>query len=332
MQRITPFLCCLQDGLGPRVSLFLSDVETDTWSKAELDGVAASCDRVVVTLGEKGAVLLANGSSGEQHIPAVKVRAALLKNYFSKTQRPRVSCSTDSAAHQLQYRAARACVVKAAARTCAGNSRSLILQGGCIETLSKLNKLMPMPMYKQRISCLVSYCLAAAFWALQVPKAVDTNGAGDTFATTFMIALMRADRSPGSTAAWAASRAVMQPQTCKPRCAPALITSSPEVLRPIGSTERLHMAVQPLLQRLQHTAGPLVQQVAAAAAAAASSGPAADLAQLAWLKQASQWLGIGSSSSSRSSSRGSSSSTGSPADKAASKTPAAAEAVTTAAS
>jgi sugar/nucleoside kinase (ribokinase family) len=65
----------LQDGLGPRVSLFLSDVETDTWSPQQLDAVAGSCDRVIVTLGQKGALLLPNGSSSQQpqYIPVVKV-------------------------------------------------------------------------------------------------------------------------------------------------------------------------------------------------------------------------------------------------------------------
>jgi len=48
--------------------------------------------------------------------------------------------------------------------------------------------------------------------------AVDTNGAGDTFATAYMIALAARDSSPGQKASWAASRAVQQPQTCKPHC------------------------------------------------------------------------------------------------------------------
>jgi fructose-1-phosphate kinase PfkB-like protein len=60
------------------VSLFLSDVETDTWSQQQLDAVAGSCDRVIITLGEKGALLLHNGSSSTpQHIPVVKVKSAL---------------------------------------------------------------------------------------------------------------------------------------------------------------------------------------------------------------------------------------------------------------
>lgn len=42
----------------------------------------------------------------------------------------------------------------------------------------------------------------------------DTNGAGDTFATAYMAALLRGDAEPGSFANWAASRAVMMPQVC----------------------------------------------------------------------------------------------------------------------
>lgn len=40
----------------------------------------------------------------------------------------------------------------------------------------------------------------------------DTNGAGDTFATAYMLAVAVNDRQPGVTANWAASRAVAQPQ------------------------------------------------------------------------------------------------------------------------
>ena len=43
-------------------------------------------------------------------------------------------------------------------------------------------------------------------------EAVDTNGAGDTFATAYMLALARHARSPGADANWVASRAVMQAQ------------------------------------------------------------------------------------------------------------------------
>lgn len=44
--------------------------------------------------------------------------------------------------------------------------------------------------------------------------AVDTNGAGDTFATAYMLALALRDPHPGATANWAASRAVLRPQVC----------------------------------------------------------------------------------------------------------------------
>lgn len=47
---------------------------------------------------------------------------------------------------------------------------------------------------------------------LRQVTAVDTNGAGDTFATAYMLALSRHDRQPGATANWAAARAVSQPQ------------------------------------------------------------------------------------------------------------------------
>jgi hypothetical protein len=129
---------------------------------------------------------------------------------------------------------------------------------------------------------------------MQVPQAVDTNGAGDTFATSFMIALMRGDAHPGRTAAWAASRAVMQPQTCKPRCAPSLITAAPGGLTPLSEPERVRIALRPLLQRLQASAGvllqPLVQRVAAAL-------PAGSLALPGWVRQLGQWAGAGSGSS-----------------------------------
>lgn len=120
-------------------------------------------------------------------------------------------------------------------------------------------------------------------YALQVPKAVDTNGAGDTFATMFMLALMRGDPAPGNTASWAASRAVMQPQTCKPRCAPLLVTE-PGGVPPIGPWERVQLAVRPLLA-----------QAAAVVARGVATLSAALPQQQAWLieqgaRQLQGWL------------------------------------------
>lgn len=55
--------------------------------------------------------------------------------------------------------------------------------------------------------------------ATPVAKVVDTNGAGDTFATAYMVARAAGRADPGAFASFAASRAVLQPQGCKPGCA-----------------------------------------------------------------------------------------------------------------
>ncbi|KAG1654340.1 hypothetical protein FOA52_010651 [Chlamydomonas sp. UWO 241] len=54
---------------------------------------------------------------------------------------------------------------------------------------------------------------------VHVPRAADTNGAGDTFATAYMVALAWGHGDPGAAASWAGSRAVLMPQSCKPHCA-----------------------------------------------------------------------------------------------------------------
>lgn len=86
----------------------------------------------------------------------------------------------------------------------------------------------------------------AAIPPTPVPQVADTNGAGDTFATAYMIALLRGDPRPGATASWAASRAVMQPQACKPLCAPALV-SGPHGLHPLTARERLMLGISALV-------------------------------------------------------------------------------------
>jgi sugar/nucleoside kinase (ribokinase family) len=53
---------------------------------------------------------------------------------------------------------------------------------------------------------------------VQVNAVADTNGAGDTFATAYMLALARGLSDPAGHAAWAASRAVMQPQVGSHAC------------------------------------------------------------------------------------------------------------------
>lgn len=54
--------------------------------------------------------------------------------------------------------------------------------------------------------------------AVSVQNVVDTNGAGDTFATSYMLALAHGVSDPGAEAALAASRAVTLQQSCKPAC------------------------------------------------------------------------------------------------------------------
>ena len=45
----------MQDALSPRTSVFLSDVETDTWPPDTVQQLAAQSDRWLVTRGEFGA-------------------------------------------------------------------------------------------------------------------------------------------------------------------------------------------------------------------------------------------------------------------------------------
>ncbi|EFN54947.1 hypothetical protein CHLNCDRAFT_134701 [Chlorella variabilis] len=52
----------------------------------------------------------------------------------------------------------------------------------------------------------------------EVDAVLDTNGAGDTFATAYMLAAAAGHASPISVAHWAGGVAVSQPQACKPAC------------------------------------------------------------------------------------------------------------------
>jgi hypothetical protein len=58
----------------------------------------------------------------------------------------------------------------------------------------------------------LSVCHLRRRTARQVESVLDTNGAGDTFATAYMLALARGALRPGQVANWAAARAVAQPQ------------------------------------------------------------------------------------------------------------------------
>lgn len=111
----------LVSALGPSVSVFLSDVETDPWPQGNIKGLASKSARWLVTRGDQGAHEF-SPDGNITHLPAVKT------------------------------------------------------------------------------------------------SALDTNGAGDTFGTAYMMALAVRDARPGHTANWAASRAVLKPQACKPHC------------------------------------------------------------------------------------------------------------------
>ncbi|GBF92662.1 hypothetical protein Rsub_05031 [Raphidocelis subcapitata] len=138
-------------GLGPGVTLFLSDVETDAWPVGAVQAVAARTARMLVTLGDKGAHEYEPGAAAPRHIVPIKINA------------------------------------------------------------------------------------------------VDTNGAGDTFAAAYTIAQLLGDPDPGAAATWAASRAVLQPQSCKPHCAPALVPGGRAA--PITRADRLRLSAAALLRR-----------------------------------------------------------------------------------
>jgi hypothetical protein len=53
---------------------------------------------------------------------------------------------------------------------------------------------------------------------VQVAAVVDTNGAGDSFATAHVIATMWSFPDAGAAANWAGGMAVSQSQSCKPAC------------------------------------------------------------------------------------------------------------------
>lgn len=61
----------MQDAVGPRTSVFLSDVETDSWRPGLLDELAAKSARWLITRGEFGAHEYMDGNS--VHLPPEKV-------------------------------------------------------------------------------------------------------------------------------------------------------------------------------------------------------------------------------------------------------------------
>ena len=64
----------VQAALGPRTSVFLSDVETSTWSAETVPRLASKSARWLVTRGEFGADEVT--AEGMQHLEAEKVGCA----------------------------------------------------------------------------------------------------------------------------------------------------------------------------------------------------------------------------------------------------------------
>lgn len=61
----------LQEALGPRTSVFLSDVETDVWPPGMVNELASRSARWLITRGEFGADEVVNNAS--IHLPPEKV-------------------------------------------------------------------------------------------------------------------------------------------------------------------------------------------------------------------------------------------------------------------
>lgn len=64
--------------------------------------------------------------------------------------------------------------------------------------------------------------------SFQVGKVVDTNGAGDSFATAYMLGLAREHPNPAALANWAGGMAVTRPQACKPQCTRDALQGGPQ--------------------------------------------------------------------------------------------------------
>jgi len=137
-------------GLGPRTSLFLSDIETDSWRNGTVVKVAQQADRILITRGRHGA---------DEHVKL------------------------------------------------------------------KVHRRPPFP----------------------IDRVVDTNGAGDCFATGYSIALAAGHDSPSEVANWAGAIAVSQPQHCKPYCVADAIKERKQLM-PKSSKDFLTTAVSRLME------------------------------------------------------------------------------------
>jgi hypothetical protein len=212
------------------VSLFLSDVETDAWPEGSLGAVANSTARTLVTLGDKGADEYLPGGTPPRRIPPVKVG-----RWACEEGRPHRRGDAAAGAEWLG---------------CPGTDGSL--EPALWRRPPPPPPSPPPPPPPAHQPPLLGCSPPSSPQATPPPPppqitAVDTNGAGDTFATAYMIAALLGDEDPGATAAWAASRAVLQPQSCKPHCAPALIPGGRAAA--VTAAARLRLSAAALLQR-----------------------------------------------------------------------------------
>ncbi|KAL4450095.1 hypothetical protein ABPG77_010764 [Micractinium sp. CCAP 211/92] len=106
-----------------------------------------------------------------------------------------------------------------------------------------------------------------------VDQVVDTNGAGDTFATAYMLAAAAGHSSPVSVAHWAGGLAVSQPQACKPACVTGTLRASWHSMPPSTPTDGWA-----LVQRIVSPPARLLAQLLPRGAGASMSSPAAPAA------------------------------------------------------
>lgn len=83
-----------------------------------------------------------------------------------------------------------------------------------------------------------------------VETVVDTNGAGDSFATGYMLALAAGHSSPAAVANWAGGLAVTQPQACKPGCVADAIRAARHTMPPSTTSTGSMDAAAALLRQL----------------------------------------------------------------------------------
>lgn len=105
-----------------------------------------------------------------------------------------------------------------------------------------------------------------------VDKVVDTNGAGDTFGTAYMLAVASGHSDPVKVAHWAGGLAVSKPQACKPACVTEALQAGWHSMPP-SDTASLATWV-PAVQRLLLPPSKLLAQLLGRAGSGGVGSPA----------------------------------------------------------